>query len=172
MSAEGGPFASAYRPLQLDEPAPDLARFARLRQVLNASDLAGAAFFDPPNIRDATGASNMRAYGLHYARRRRATVERRSLTPGGGRVSTALTGIGSDEAALGLSRETALPPFDGPYSPIESGAPHSSADTQGAQRSFGGIRRTAPRQRSQLLLTLWLWTHLKNASSSASSTCQ
>jgi hypothetical protein len=87
---------------------------------------------------------------VRYARRRRATVEGLSLT----------------------TREPALPRLDGPYSPIESGAPHSSADTHGAQRSLGGIRRTAPRQRWQLLLTLWLWTYLKNASSSASSTCQ
>jgi hypothetical protein len=106
---------------------------------------------------------------LRYARRRRATVEGRSLTTGGGRVSPALTGIGSGDAALGLAREPALPRLDAPYSVIERGAPHSSADTHGAQRSFCGIRRTAPRQRSQLLSTLWLWTYFKNASSSASS---
>lgn len=58
---------SAYRPPQLDEQALDLARLARLRQVLDASDLAGAVFFDPTNIRYATGASNMQVYGLHSA---------------------------------------------------------------------------------------------------------
>lgn len=58
---------SAYRPLQLDEQALDLARLARLRQVLDAADLAGAVFFDPTNIRYATGASNMQVYGLHSA---------------------------------------------------------------------------------------------------------
>jgi hypothetical protein len=87
---------------------------------------------------------------LRYARRTRATTEGRGLT----------------------TRDPALARLGGPYSPIESGAPHSSADTQGAQRSFGGIRRTAPRQRAQLLSTLRLWTYFKNASSSASSTCQ
>jgi hypothetical protein len=109
---------------------------------------------------------------LPYSRRRRPTVERRSLTPGGVRVSTALIWVGSGEAALGLAREPALPRLSSPYSRIESGAPHSSADTQGAQKSFCGIRRTAPSQRPQFVLTLWLWTYFKNASSSASSTSQ
>src|ERR1700753_2513008 len=57
--ARGGLNLSAYRPLPLDEPALDLERLARLRQVLDAADLAGAVFFDPTNIRYATGTTNM-----------------------------------------------------------------------------------------------------------------
>src|SRR5579863_3464550 len=84
---------------------------------------------------------------LRYARRRRATAEGRGLIP----------------------REPALPRRSGSYSLIESGAPHSSAETHDAQRRLGGISLTAPPQRSQLLSALWLWTYFKNASSSASS---
>jgi Xaa-Pro dipeptidase len=62
-----GPNLSVYRPLPLDEAALDLERLARLRQVLDAADLAGAVFFDPTNIRYATGTSNMQVYGLHNA---------------------------------------------------------------------------------------------------------
>jgi Xaa-Pro dipeptidase len=58
---------SAYRPLPLDEAALDLERLARLRQVLAAEGVAGAVFFDPTNIRYATGTSNMQVYGLHSA---------------------------------------------------------------------------------------------------------
>jgi Xaa-Pro dipeptidase len=64
---EKGLHLSVFRPLPLDEPALDLERLARLRQVLDTADLAGAVFFDPTNIRYATGTSNMQVYGLHNA---------------------------------------------------------------------------------------------------------
>jgi Xaa-Pro dipeptidase len=57
----------AYQPLPLDDQALDLERLAKLRRALAAEDLAGAVFFDPTNIRYATGTSNMQVYGLHSA---------------------------------------------------------------------------------------------------------
>jgi hypothetical protein len=45
----------------------DYGRLARLRQALAATDYAGAVFFNPANIRYATGTSNMQVYGLYSA---------------------------------------------------------------------------------------------------------
>lgn len=51
-------------------PLPDLAaldceRVARLRAQIAAHDCAAGVFYDPTNIRYATGTSNMQVYGLH-----------------------------------------------------------------------------------------------------------
>jgi Xaa-Pro aminopeptidase len=54
-------------PLPIDSQRLELGRLARLRQALAATDHAGAVFFDPTNIRYATGTSNMQVYGLHSA---------------------------------------------------------------------------------------------------------
>jgi Xaa-Pro aminopeptidase len=53
--------------LPVDSRSLELGRLARLRQALAATDHAGAVFFDPTNIRYATGTSNMQVYGLHSA---------------------------------------------------------------------------------------------------------
>jgi Xaa-Pro aminopeptidase len=53
--------------LPVDSRSLELGRLARLRQMLAAADHAGAVFFDPTNIRYATGTSNMQVYGLHSA---------------------------------------------------------------------------------------------------------
>jgi Xaa-Pro dipeptidase len=53
--------------LPVDSRSLELGRLARLRQALAATDHAGAIFFDPTNIRYATGTSNMQVYGLHSA---------------------------------------------------------------------------------------------------------
>jgi len=53
--------------LPVDGRSLELGRLARLRQALAATDHAGAVFFDPTNIRYATGTSNMQVYGLHSA---------------------------------------------------------------------------------------------------------
>jgi Xaa-Pro aminopeptidase len=53
--------------LPVDCRSLELGRLAHLRQALAATDHAGAVFFDPTNIRYATGASNMQVYGLHSA---------------------------------------------------------------------------------------------------------
>ena len=45
--------------LPVDSRSLELGRLARLRQMLAAADHAGAVFFDPTNIRYATGTSNM-----------------------------------------------------------------------------------------------------------------
>ena len=51
-------------------PRPDLdtldrERLARLRAQIAAHDCAAGVFYDPTNIRYATGTSNMQVYGLH-----------------------------------------------------------------------------------------------------------
>lgn len=48
-----------------DERALDLERLARLRAELKARDCAAGVFYDPTNIRYASGTSNMQVYGLH-----------------------------------------------------------------------------------------------------------
>ncbi len=48
-----------------DEPAMDLERLARLQAELSARDYAAGIFYDPTNIRYATGTSNMQVYSLH-----------------------------------------------------------------------------------------------------------
>src|SRR6516162_10175619 len=53
--------------LSVDSRSLELGRLARLRQALAATDHAGAVFFDPTNVRYATGTSNMQVYGLHSA---------------------------------------------------------------------------------------------------------
>ena len=53
--------------LPVDSRSLELGRLARLRQALAATDHAGVVFFDPTNIRYATGTSNMQVYGLHSA---------------------------------------------------------------------------------------------------------
>ena len=49
----------------LDEAALDRERLARLRAEIVAADCAAGLFYDPTNIRYATGTSNMQVYGLH-----------------------------------------------------------------------------------------------------------
>ena len=49
----------------LDETALDRERLARLRAEIVAADCAAGLFYDPTNIRYATGTSNMQVYGLH-----------------------------------------------------------------------------------------------------------
>ena len=53
--------------LPVDSRSLELGRLACLRQALAATDHAGAVFFDPTNVRYATGTSNMQVYGLHSA---------------------------------------------------------------------------------------------------------
>lgn len=48
-----------------DERVLDLERLSRLRQQLKAHDCAAGVFYDPTNIRYATGTSNMQVYSLH-----------------------------------------------------------------------------------------------------------
>lgn len=48
-----------------DERALDLERLGRLRAELQARDCAAGLFYDPTNIRYASGTSNMQVYGLH-----------------------------------------------------------------------------------------------------------
>ncbi len=43
----------------------DLGRLARLRHAIAQTDCAAGLFYDPINIRYATGTSNMQVYGLH-----------------------------------------------------------------------------------------------------------
>ena len=52
-------------PGPVDRPRLERQRLDRLRSVLAAADLAGAVFFDPINIRYATGISNMQVWCLH-----------------------------------------------------------------------------------------------------------
>ncbi len=48
-----------------DEAKLDLERLARLQRELKARDYAAGIFYDPTNIRYATGTSNMQVYSLH-----------------------------------------------------------------------------------------------------------
>jgi hypothetical protein len=53
--------------LPVESRSLELGRLARLQQALAATDHAGAVFFNPINIRYATGTPNMQVYGLHSA---------------------------------------------------------------------------------------------------------
>ena len=50
---------------QVDPGRMHLARLARLRAELRRIGCAGGLFYDPTNIRYATGTSNMQVYTLH-----------------------------------------------------------------------------------------------------------
>jgi Xaa-Pro aminopeptidase len=50
---------------QVDPARMHLARLARLRAELRRIGCAGGLFYDPTNIRYATGTSNMQVYTLH-----------------------------------------------------------------------------------------------------------
>ncbi len=53
--------------LEIDGPALDLERLARLRRAMAAGNCPAALFYDPANIRYATGTSNMQVYAGHNA---------------------------------------------------------------------------------------------------------
>src|SRR5680860_1400816 len=47
------------------EPKLELSRLARLREQLHLAGCDAGVFFDPINVRYATGTSNMQGYSLH-----------------------------------------------------------------------------------------------------------
>ena len=51
----------------LDTAALESGRLARLREAIGAADCDAGVFYDPINIRYATGTSNMQVYSLHNA---------------------------------------------------------------------------------------------------------
>lgn len=59
------PEPSRFPGTQVDAPRMHLARLSRLRTELRRIGCAGALFYDPTNIRYATGTSNMQVYSLH-----------------------------------------------------------------------------------------------------------
>ena len=50
---------------RIDKRTLDLGRLARLREQLARYDCGAGLFYDPINIRYATGTSNMQVYSLH-----------------------------------------------------------------------------------------------------------
>ena len=55
------------RPAASDAAALESGRLARLRDAIGAADCDAGVFYDPINIRYATGTSNMQVYSLHNA---------------------------------------------------------------------------------------------------------
>ncbi len=55
------------RPAAPDAAALESGRLARLRDAIGSADCDAGVFYDPINIRYATGTSNMQVYSLHNA---------------------------------------------------------------------------------------------------------
>lgn len=66
-SVAGPVLARAPHLLPVDEVALDIDRLTRLRAAMAASGETAALFYDPTNIRYATGTSNMQVYAGHNA---------------------------------------------------------------------------------------------------------